>query len=68
MAKQNFRDLDMDTMEQLYYERKERRKKAYDARKHRRNVPQNRMRYVTIGPVNGASTTTLSRKTLASML
>lgn len=46
MAKQNFRDLGMDTMERLYYERKDLRKKAYDARKRRRDVPQHRMRHV----------------------
>lgn len=32
MAKQNFREIEMDPMERLYYERKDRRKKAYSAR------------------------------------
>lgn len=32
MAKQNFREIGMDTMERLYYERKDMRKKAYAAR------------------------------------
>lgn len=33
MAKQNFKEIEMDPMERLYYERKDRRKKAYAARK-----------------------------------
>lgn len=41
MAKQNFRELEMDPMERLYYERKDRRKKAYSARK-RKSLTRNR--------------------------
>lgn len=33
MARQKLRDLGMDTMERLYYERKDARQKAYAARK-----------------------------------
>lgn len=32
MAQRNFRELGMDTMERLYYERKDARQKAYAAR------------------------------------
>lgn len=53
MAKQNFRDLDMDTMERLYYERKDCRKKAYNARKRHRDVPQHRMRHVMACQMDG---------------
>lgn len=67
MAKQNFRALGMDTMERLYYERKDRRKKAYDARKRRRDVLKHGMRYVIIGQADGGATSTSSRKPHASM-
>ena len=33
MAQQNFRELGMDTMERLYYERKDFRRKRYEARR-----------------------------------
>lgn len=33
MAQRNFREIGMDTMERLYYERKDFRKKRYEARK-----------------------------------
>ncbi len=33
MARKNFREIGMDTMERLYYERKDFRKKRYEARK-----------------------------------
>lgn len=33
MAQRNFREIGMDTMERLYYERKEYRLKRYEARK-----------------------------------
>lgn len=33
MARRNFRELGMDTMERLYYERKDARQKAYAAKK-----------------------------------
>lgn len=33
MAQRNFRELGMDTMERLYYERKDARQKAYAAKK-----------------------------------
>lgn len=35
MAQQNFRELGMDTMERLYYERKDFRRKRYEARRKR---------------------------------
>ncbi len=42
MAKQNFRELEiMDPMEMLYYERKDRRQKAYAA-KQRKSLSRNR--------------------------
>lgn len=33
MARQKLRDLGMDTMERLYYERQDSRRKAYDAKR-----------------------------------
>ena len=33
MARKNFREIGMDTMERLYYERKDFRRKKYEARK-----------------------------------
>lgn len=61
MAKQNFRDLGMDTMERLYYERKDRRKKAYDAKKRGRDdVPQHRIRHVMICQMDGTGTSHVS--------
>lgn len=33
MAQRNFREIGMDTMERLYYERKDLRRKRYEARK-----------------------------------
>lgn len=60
MAKQNFRALGMDTMERLYYERKDCRKKAYNARKQRRDVPQHRMRHVMACQMDGTDTSHVS--------
>lgn len=41
MARQKLRDLGMDTMERLYYERQDARKKAYKARQ-RKSVRKGR--------------------------
>lgn len=38
MARQNFRELGMDTMERLYYERKDARQKAYVAKKKKSSI------------------------------
>lgn len=46
MAKQNFREIEMDPMERLYYERKDRRKKAYSARQ-RKAASRNRRVSIT---------------------
>ena len=39
MARQKLRDLGMDTMERLYYERQDARKKAYNA-KQKKSAPK----------------------------
>ncbi len=38
MARYNFRELGMDTMERLYYERQDYRKKRYEAGKKKKSV------------------------------
>lgn len=42
MARKNFREIGMDTMERLYYERKDFRKKRYEAKK--KNKPSTKSR------------------------
>lgn len=42
MAHRNFRELGMDTMERLYYERKDFRKKRYETKK--KNKPSTKSR------------------------
>lgn len=42
MARQKLRDLGMDTMERLYYERQDSRRKAYDA-KQKKSAPKTKV-------------------------
>lgn len=42
MARQKLRDLGMDTMERLYYERQDARKKAYNA-KQKKSAPKTKV-------------------------
>lgn len=44
MAKQNFRELEMDPLERLYYVRKDCRKKSYDARRRKALSRNGRMK------------------------
>lgn len=67
MAKTKLRELGMDPMERLYYERKDRRKRAYDG-KRRKAVTRSRRMPSGSCQLDGVVTTASIQKVSSSIL